>query len=290
VVRAVRLGGQIGPALRDSGKILLGSLVGGAKGMMGVGVACAAAGIIVGMVGLGPGARLTDIVATLSGGSVILILLLTAVASLILGMGLPTTATYIVMASLTARVIMDLGAGAGLEIPAIAAHLFCFFFGILADDTPPVGLAAYAGAAIGKGNPIRTGVQGFIYDMRTAILPFMFVFNTDLLLWNIHAWWHIALVFISATVAMLAFAALTQNYLTTRNRIHEAALLALCTAMILRPRLVGELLVRLGLGDRGGLAGDVLSSSFTWYIAGPVLFGLIWLIQRRRTMRPATSA
>ena len=102
--------------------------------------------------------------------------------SLILGMGLPTTANYIVVSSLMAPVIMSLGAANNVAIPLIAAHMFVFYFGILADDTPPVGLAAYAAAAISKGDPIRTGIQGFIYDMRTAVLPFIFIFNTQLLM------------------------------------------------------------------------------------------------------------
>ncbi len=252
---------------------LLGeSLVAGGKGMMGVGVACAAAGIVVGVVGMGPGQRITEIVDVLSGGSIVLVLVLTALASLLLGMGLPTTATYIVMASLTAKVIVDLGADAGLEVPVLGAHLFCFFFGILADDTPPVGLAAYAAAAIARAKPIATGVRGFIYDLRTAILPFMFVFNTDLLLWNVQGWGHIAFIFAAATVAMLAFAALTQNYLVTRNRWYEAAGLALAALVGLRPQLVPDLL---GLPNPKPL----------WYAVSAALFGGVYLVQRLRVAR-----
>ena len=109
-------------------------------------------------------------------------LLLVALMSLILGMGLPTTANYIVVSSLMAPVIVSVGGQSGLIVPLIAVHLFVFYFGILADDTPPVGLAAFAAAAISQGDPIRTGVQGFAYDIRTAVLPFIFIFNTDLLL------------------------------------------------------------------------------------------------------------
>ena len=119
-------------------------------------------------------------------------ILITAVASLLLGMGLPTTANYIIMASLTAPVIVTLTTGLTLHgqeiaIPLIAAHLFCLYFGILADDTPPVGLAAYAGAAIAKANPISVGVQGFLYDIRTAIIPVFFLFNSDILLIGIES-------------------------------------------------------------------------------------------------------
>jgi TRAP-type uncharacterized transport system fused permease subunit len=123
-----------------------------------------------------------EFVEFLSGGNLILMLLLVAVMSLILGMGLPTTANYIVVSSLMAPVIVSVGAQSGLVVPLIAVHLFVFYFGILADDTPPVGLAAFAAAAISGGDPIKTGVQGFAYDIRTALLPFLFIFNTELLL------------------------------------------------------------------------------------------------------------
>ena len=153
--------------------------VNGAKNMIGVGVATTAAGIIVGTVTLtGVGQLIIGWVEFIAAGNLFLILLFTAMISLILGMGLPTTANYIVVSSLMAPVIMSLGAANNVAIPLIAAHMFVFYFGILADDTPPVGLAAYAAAAISKGDPIRTGIQGFIYDMRTAVLPFIFIFNT----------------------------------------------------------------------------------------------------------------
>ena len=156
---------------------ILGGLVGGARNMVSVAVATAAAGIIVGVVTMGLGGLITDIIDHLSQGNIFLMLIITAVASLLLGMGLPTTATYIVMASLTAPVIVHIAEAQGFFVPLIAAHLFCFYFGILADDTPPVGLAAYAASAIAKSDPIKTGFQGFFYDIRTAVLPFMFIFN-----------------------------------------------------------------------------------------------------------------
>jgi TRAP-type uncharacterized transport system fused permease subunit len=227
----------------------------------------------------------------------LLVLVITAAASLLLGMGLPTTATYIVMASLIAHVIVHLGSANGVEVPLIAAHLFCFYFGILADDTPPVGLAAYAASAIARSNPIQTGVQGFLYDLRTAILPFIFVFNTDLLLWNIHAWWNIGLVLVTSTTAMLAFAALTQNYMVTRNRPTEALLLGLSTLVLLRPQLIGEVLA--GPTVQGWLAGwpalaeamawGALSNRFAWYGVGLALFAAVQVLQRRRVAHRRTA-
>ncbi|EGQ9242887.1 TRAP transporter fused permease subunit [Vibrio parahaemolyticus] len=212
------------------------SLVAGARNMIGIGVATAAAGTVVGVVTLtGIGLVMTDFVEFISGGSVILMLLFTAVISLILGMGLPTTANYIVVSTLMAPVIVTLGAAHGLIIPLIAVHLFVFYFGILADDTPPVGLAAFAAAAIAKSDPIRTGIQGFTYDIRTAILPFMFVFNTQLLLMGIDSWWHLALTVISSIIAMLIFSAATQGWWLTRNKWWETVLLLVLTFSFFRP-------------------------------------------------------
>ncbi|OIQ22000.1 TRAP transporter permease [uncultured Vibrio sp.] len=212
------------------------SLVSGARNMIGIGVATAAAGTVVGVVTLtGIGLVMTDFVEFISGGSIILMLLFTAIISLILGMGLPTTANYIVVSTLMAPVIVTLGAAHGLIIPLIAVHLFVFYFGILADDTPPVGLAAFAAAAIAKSDPIRTGIQGFTYDIRTAILPFMFVFNTQLLLMGIDSWWHLALTIFSSVVAMLIFSAATQGWWFTKSKWWETVLLLVLTFTFFRP-------------------------------------------------------
>ena len=178
----------IGPAIRLAITEIFSALAAGSRNMVSVALATAAAGIIVGVVALGLGQLITAIIDTLSGGNIFLMLVITAVASLIIGMGLPTTATYIVMASLTAPAIVEIGGFNDFIVPLMAAHLFCFYFGILADDTPPVGLAAYAAAAIAKSPPIPTGIQGFMYDIRTAILPFMFIFNADLILHNVYSW------------------------------------------------------------------------------------------------------
>ncbi len=211
-------------------------LVSGARNMIGIGVATAAAGIVVGTVTLtGIGLVMTEFVEFISGGNLVLILFFTAVISLILGMGLPTTANYIVVSTLMAPVIVELGAQNGLIVPLIAVHLFVFYFGILADDTPPVGLAAFAAAGISGGDPIRTGIQGFTYDIRTAVLPFMFIFNNELLMIGIQSWLHLTIVVISAIMAMLVFAAATQGFFQTKNRIWETIALLLITFVLLRP-------------------------------------------------------
>ncbi|HIF9189897.1 TPA: TRAP transporter permease [Photobacterium damselae] len=223
-------------AFAQGGQDLIASLISGARNMIGIGVATAAAGIIVGVVTLtGIGLVMTDFVEFISGGNILLMLIFTAVISLILGMGLPTTANYIVVSTLMAPVIVTLGAQHGLIIPLIAVHLFVFYFGILADDTPPVGLAAFAAAAIAKSDPIKTGIQGFTYDIRTAILPFMFIFNTQLLLLNIDSWWHLLLTVISAILAMLTFSVATQGWWLTKTKWWEVIALLVITFSLFRP-------------------------------------------------------
>ncbi len=158
----------------------------GARNMIGIAIATATAGIVVGTITLtGLGLMMTEFVEFVSGGNVIAMLILIALISLILGMGIPTTANYILVATLMAPVVVELGAQAGLAIPLIAVHLFVFYFGIMADITPPVGLAAFAAAAISKEDPIATGFQGSLYSLRTAILPFVFIFNPEILLIDI---------------------------------------------------------------------------------------------------------
>ncbi|MDA3904420.1 MAG: TRAP transporter permease [Desulfuromusa sp.] len=220
---------------------LINGMVAGARNMIGIGVATSAAGIVVGTVTLtGIGLVMTEFVEFISGGNLIAILFFTAIISLILGMGLPTTANYIVVSTLMAPVIVDLGAQNGLIVPLIAVHLFVFYFGILADDTPPVGLAAFAAAGISGGDPIKTGIQGFTYDIRTAILPFMFIFNTQLLLMGIDHWYHLVITVVGATLAMLAFAAATQGFWLTKTRLWETAGLLLIALMLFRPGLVWD--------------------------------------------------
>ncbi|MGX5832771.1 TRAP transporter permease [Aeromonas piscicola] len=210
-------------------------LVAGARNMIGIGIATATAGIIVGAVSqTGVGLVLADLVEMLSMGNLLLMLLLTALLSLVLGMGLPTTANYIVVSSLLAPVVVTLGQQNGLIVPLIAVHLFVFYFGIMADVTPPVGLASFAAAAVSKGDPIKTGITAFYYSLRTAALPFLFIFNTDLLLIDVD-FAHGVLIFIVATVAMLIFAAATQGHFLVKSRWYESVLLLLVAFTLFRP-------------------------------------------------------
>ena len=225
----------IGEKVRLGFDELIDGLIAGARNMIGIGIATATAGIIVGAVSLtGVGLVLANLVEILSLGNIMLMLILTAVLSLILGMGLPTTANYIVVSSLLAPVIVTLGQQSGLIVPLIAVHLFVFYFGIMADVTPPVGLASFAAAAVSGGDPIRTGFVAFFYSLRTAMLPFLFIFNTDILLIDV-GWIEGIAVFVVATAAMLIFAAATQGWFFDRNRLWESVALLLIAFTLFRP-------------------------------------------------------
>ena len=231
----IRGDGNIGGNLKLGFRNFVDGMIGGARNMIPISVATGVAGIIIGTVSLtGAHQVVGEFVELLSGGNLMLMLLLVAVMSLILGMGLPTTANYIVVSSLMAPVILSVGAQSGLVVPLIAVHMFVFYFGILADDTPPVGLAAFAAGAISGGDPIKTGVQGFTYDIRTALLPFLFIFNTELLLIDV-GFAKAIFVFVVAVIAMLLFAAATQGYFFTRSRFWETLALLLIAFTLFRP-------------------------------------------------------
>ena len=263
---------------------ILNGMIAGAKNMIPIAVATALAGIIIGSITLtGLGQVLLEVIESVSGGNIFIILILTALVSLILGMGLPTTANYIVMASLTAPVIMELSMDNGYFVPAIAAHLFVFYFGILADDTPPVGLAAYAAAGIAKADPIKTGIQGFKYDIRTAILPFMFFFNPELLLissvdhlnpsdaagwvWITNPF-EMVIIFVTAFIGMSAFACFTQGYFITRTNIIERFTFLIVVPFMFLPKFMETYLS--------------LPSHYISYAIGIAVFAGIYMIQKAK--------
>ncbi len=236
-------GAQLMAEFRGGFDDLKEGLIAGARNMIGIGVATAAAGIIVAIVTKTPiGTELAGLVEQLSGGILILMLIFVGIFSLILGMGLPTTANYIVVSSLMASVVVSLGAQEGLIVPLIAAHLFVFYFGIMADVTPPVGLASFAAAAVSGGDPIKTGFTAFFYSLRTVALPFLFIFNPTLILYGVDlgTWpgiFQAVFVFIVATFAMLLFAAATQGYFLAKSRIYESAALLLVAFTLFVPNV-----------------------------------------------------
>ncbi len=225
------IGAQVKAGFNDIAE----GMIAGARNMIGLAAAMGVAGIIVGAVTLtGIGQVMAEFVEFLSGGNLLAMLFFVAVISIILGMGLPTTANYIVVSSLMAGVVVELGAQNGLIVPLIAVHMFVFYFGIMADVTPPVGLASFAAAAISKGDPLKTGFQAFFYSIRTALLPFLFIFNTDLLLIDVGPYQAI-FVFLVAMVAMLLFAAGTMNYFMVKSRLWESAALLLIAFTLFQP-------------------------------------------------------
>ncbi|MCC7428540.1 MAG: TRAP transporter permease [Alphaproteobacteria bacterium] len=220
---------------RGLGDIILG-LVAGSRNMVGIAIAMASAGIIVGVVSLtGVGLLMTEVIRTIAGDNLMAVLLMTAAITLVLGMGLPTTANYVVVAAVMAPVLPALAAQQGLIVPPIAAHLFIFYFGLLSGVTPPVAVDAYAGAALAKADPVKTCLMAFFYSARTAVLPFIFIFNTDLLLIGVDSVWHFLLVFGVSVTAMLAFVAVTFNFMLVRNRIWETVTLAVACVLLFRP-------------------------------------------------------
>ena len=217
---------------------LIDGLAAGARNMVTVAIATATAGIIVGTITLtGIGLVMTDLVTALSGGNIVAMLALVALICLVLGTGLPTTASYIVVSSLMAPVIVAIGAQNGLLVPLIAAHLFVFYFGLMADITPPIGLASYAAASIAHADPIRTGVVAFRYSMRMVLLPFMFVLNPQLLLIGVSGIGHTLLTLASAALAGFAFISVNQAWLIVRSTATERLVMLLTVFMLFHPGL-----------------------------------------------------
>ena len=245
-------------------------LIEGSMNMLPVALATATAGMVVGIVNTGIGSLIVQVVEVLSAGNIFILLSITAVASLLLGMGLPTTATYIVMASITVPIITMLGGAAGLVIPAIAAHLFCFYFGILADDTPPVGLAAYTAAAIADSKPFPTGVQGFLYDLRTAIIPFMFVLNPELLLIGSRGLLQGLLIFLTAALGACAFANAVQGWALIKNRWFERLLFLPAALIFFLP------------GRTAALLGIAEHLRYLTFLIALAIYGGLFLLQRQR--------
>jgi TRAP transporter 4TM/12TM fusion protein len=258
VYMSLRGGAGFGFGLLRGFRLLLEGLEAGARGMVGIALATGSAGVIVGIVTMtGLGFGLTDIVERLSGGNLILVLVLAQLTSLLLGMGLPTTANYIVMASLVVPVVLGLSEKAGYAVPPVAAHMFVFYFGIMADSTPPVALAAYAASAIARSDFWKTGIQGFVYELRTALLAYMFFFNPKLLLLGVGSWGEGAWIFLTALLGMTAFSASLVGFLHKPTTLLERALLMAAALALVVPGLVTDLL---GFG----------------------LFGLVYLWQRVR--------
>jgi len=236
VLTAIQLNEGFLNGLRGGYNKVITGLEKGALNMISVAIAIATAGIIVGAVAsTGLSNNLIVIVEAISGGNVITLLILTAVLCIILGMGLPTTANYLVVAALMAQVVVEVGSASGYVFPLIAIHLYVFYYGLMADVTPPVGLASYAAAAISKADPIKTGVQAFWYSLRTGILPIVFIFNPELLLIGIENFWHGITVVLTSLAAILIFTAATQGWFVNKLKWYEIVVFLLISMSLFRP-------------------------------------------------------
>jgi TRAP transporter 4TM/12TM fusion protein len=224
-----------GGFLNGFNKVIIG-LEKGAINMISVAIAIATAGIVVGAVAsTGLSNNLVIIVEAISGGNIITLLLLTAVLCIILGMGLPTTANYLVVAALMAQVVVEVGNASGYIFPLIAIHLYVFYYGLMADVTPPVGLASYAASAISKADPIKTGFQAFWYSLRTGILPIVFIFNNELLLIGITSIWHGLVVVTTSLIAILTFTSATQGWFIKKLKWYEIIIFLIIAMSLFRP-------------------------------------------------------
>ena len=189
-------------------KKIFEALEAGARGAITVGVACAVAGMIAGCITVtGLASILINGIVGLAGNVTIIGLVLTMVCCIILGMGVPTTANYCIMASTCAPILIKMG------IPVVAAHFFVFYFGIVADITPPVALAAYAGSAIAKSDPMKTGLNATKLAIAAFIVPYIFAYSPALLFENISGWWEVTQICISALLGIFGIAAALNGHL-----------------------------------------------------------------------------
>ncbi len=215
---------------------IIAGLEKGAINMITVSIAIATAGIIVGAVSsTGLSNNLIVVVEAIAGDNIVILLALTAFLCIVLGMGLPTTANYLVVAALMSHVVVEVAGASGYAFPLIAVHLYVFYFGLMADVTPPVGLASYAASAISKADPIRTGIQAFWYELRTAILPVVFIFNNELLLIGIENIWHGLMVLVTSLLAILIFSSATQGWFINKLRWYEIIIFIIISLSLFRP-------------------------------------------------------
>lgn len=243
--RVGSMGGLFGKAWGDWFKDMVKALEEGARQAIPISAACATAGIIIGIITLtGLGLRMQSILLTLSGGELWAALVFTALGSIILGLGVPTTANYIIMATLMAPALVQ------LEVPLLAAHLFVFYFGILADTTPPVGLGAYVAAGIARAGPIRTSIEGFKFSITAFIIPFMFVYNPQLILLGDWEWPELIWLVASGMVGVYALAVMKEGWWITRANAIERILMTFAAVLLIQPSIWVDIA---GFGVMGGV-------------------------------------
>ncbi len=224
---------------RITPKRIFEALAAGGQGMITVAVACGVAGIIAGIISItGLATQLMTAIVGLAGNNVIIALFLTMLACIVLGMGVPTTANYCIMAATCAPILMEMG------VPAIAAHFFVFYFGIVADLTPPVALAAYAGAAIAQANPMKTAFTATKLAIGAFIVPYVFALNPAMLFVDT-VWYEVILICITAIIGMFGVSAALEGYLFTNMKWYERIISAVGGLLLIYPGLLTD---GIGLG------------------------------------------
>ena len=227
----------VGGALADSGRSAVDSLEAGAKGAITVAVACAMAGIIAGCITVtGLASILINAIVQLAGNATFIGLILTMICCIILGMGVPTTANYCIMASTCAPILIKMG------YPLVAAHFFVFYFGIVADITPPVALAAYAGSAIAKSNPMKTGINATKLAIAAFIVPFIFAYNPQMLFENVTSVFQVVQIVITALLGIFAVAAGQEGYILRKMGWPLRVLAVIGGLTLLIPGTVSDLI------------------------------------------------
>ena len=218
---------------RMTPKRLLEALAAGGQGMITVAVACGVAGIVAGIIGVtGLAYMLFNGIVALAGDTLIIALFLTMLCCIVLGMGVPTTANYCIMAATCAPILVKMG------VPDIAAHFFVFYFGIVADLTPPVALAAYAGAAIAQANPMKTAIGAFI-------VPYVCALNPTMLFVNVTAWYDVVLICVTSLIGIFAVSACLEGWLIHGMKWYERILSVVGGLLLIYPGIVTD---SIGLG------------------------------------------
>ena len=227
-------------ALRKSTRMkpmqIVEGLENGAKNVLGVLVACAAAGIIIGVVTkTGVGLKLASGLIELSGGLLLPTMFFTMITAILLGMGVPTTANYVITSTIAAPALVQMG------VPVLAAHMFVFYFGIIADVTPPVALAAYAGSGISGGNPLWTGVNASKLAIAAFIIPYMFVLSPTLLMMDATAG-GLLVTTVTALIGMVSLSSALIGFLAAACRVWERLVLIVGGLLMISPGLVTDLI------------------------------------------------
>ncbi len=230
---------NIASKLKSNLNNLREAMVIGAKNMIPVAIATGTAGVLVGSVSLtGFGLSIGNLIENLANGSLLITLILTAIICIILGMGMPTTACYIVVSTLMIPILNHIIQLNEFDIAQIALHLFVFYFGLMADVTPPVGLASYAAAAIAQANAFKVGIQAFLYNIRTMLVPFAFVFNNELILYKIKSVPHSICTIITSLIGLIAISSGMQGYFIRVSKFYESVLLFMVGFILLFPRAI----------------------------------------------------